>query len=80
MKVSRSTFYIWQEKPVRLFSDEQRALHQKATALFKESREILGYRMLAKKLRKEGFTIPDRNERRCAGLSALLQFNAITHG
>ncbi|CDH30348.1 hypothetical protein XBJ2_740006 [Xenorhabdus bovienii str. Jollieti] len=24
MKVSRSTFYAWQAKPVRLLSDEQR--------------------------------------------------------
>ncbi|MDC9591952.1 IS3 family transposase, partial [Xenorhabdus sp. XENO-10] len=34
MKVSRSTFYAWQAKPVRLLSDEQQALHRKATALF----------------------------------------------
>ncbi len=64
MKVSHSTFYAWQAKPVRLLSDEQRALHQKATALFKESRESLGYRMLAKKLRKEGFTISDYRTRK----------------
>ncbi|MDE9545619.1 IS3 family transposase, partial [Xenorhabdus bovienii] len=64
MKVSRSTFYAWQAKPVRLLSDEQQALHRKATALFKESRESLGYRMLAKKLRKEGFTISDYRTRK----------------
>ncbi len=64
MKVSHSTFYAWQAKPVRLLSDEQRALHQKATTLFKESRESLGYRVLAKKLRKEGFTISDYRTRK----------------
>ncbi|CBJ79768.1 transposase (fragment) [Xenorhabdus bovienii SS-2004] len=63
MKVSRSTFYAWQAKPVRLLSDEQQALNRKATALFKESRESLGYRMLAKKLRKEGLTISDYRTR-----------------
>ncbi len=57
MQVSRSAYYAWLKRPTKLISAEQLHLYRRAKALFKRSRESLGYRELRKKLRKEGFDI-----------------------
>ncbi|MEQ5149551.1 hypothetical protein ABN250_17340 [Providencia stuartii] len=63
MKLSRSTFYTWQKRPVKLLDDDMLELHQRACSLFRESRQSLGYRMLAAQLRKEGYAISDYRTR-----------------
>jgi len=57
MKVGKSAFYAWKAKPTRLISAEKLHLYRRAKALFKASRESLGSRELAKKLRTEGILI-----------------------
>ncbi|MDK7738571.1 IS3 family transposase [Providencia stuartii] len=64
MKLSRSTFYAWQKHPVKPLDDDTLELHQKACSLFRESRQSLGYRMLAAQLRKEGYAISDYRARK----------------
>ena len=43
--------------PAKLITAEELHLYRRAKALFKLSRESLGYRELCKKLRKDDFTI-----------------------
>jgi len=57
MKVSRSSYYAWLTRPVKLITAEKLHFYRRAKALFKRSRESLGYRELCKSLRKEGFKI-----------------------
>lgn len=57
MQVSRSSYYAWLERPAKLITAEELQLYRRAKALFKRSRQSLGYRELCKNLRKEGFQI-----------------------
>lgn len=57
MKVSESAYYDWCKRPAKSLSVEERVLRQRVKALFKASRNSLGSRMLAKKLREEGFQV-----------------------
>jgi putative transposase len=57
MSVSRSAYYAWLNRPAKLITAETLNLYRRAKALFKRSRNSLGYRELRKKLRKEGFNI-----------------------
>ncbi len=57
MRVSRSAFYAWKARPARIITAEELHLYRRAKALFTASRESLGSRELAKKLRAEGFEI-----------------------
>lgn len=55
--MSRAAYYAWTRRPAKLISAEELMLYRRAKALFKQSRESLGSRQLAKKLREEGFSI-----------------------
>ncbi|QGP53204.1 putative transposase OrfB [Piscirickettsia salmonis] len=57
MKVSTSAFYSWQERPAKVISVEELQLYRRCKELFKQSRESLGSRMMAKKLQEEGVTV-----------------------
>ena len=57
MRVSRSAFYAWKARPAQIITAEELHLYRRAKALFAASRESLGGRELAKKLRTEGFVI-----------------------
>jgi putative transposase len=57
MKASRSAYYDWIKRPAKLISADALHLHRRAKKLFKLSRDSLGSRELAKKLREEGFKI-----------------------
>lgn len=57
MQVSTSAYYEWCRRPAQVFSVETLRLFRKAKALFKDSRNSLGSRELAKKLREEGVEI-----------------------
>lgn len=57
MQVSRSSYYAWLERPAKLITAEELQLYRRVKALFKRSRQSLGYRELCKNLRKEGFQI-----------------------
>uniref|UniRef100_UPI00187E276D IS3 family transposase n=1 Tax=Escherichia coli TaxID=562 RepID=UPI00187E276D len=64
MKLSRSTYYAWQKRPVKPLDEYALELHQKVNNLFRESRESLGYRMLGAQLRQEGYVISDYRTRK----------------
>lgn len=57
MRVSRSAFYAWKARPAAIITAEELHLYRRAKVLFTASRESLGSRELAKKLRAEGFEI-----------------------
>lgn len=57
MEVSPSGYYAWRKRPVQLISANELMLYRRAKALFKASRQSLGSRELAKKLREEGFAV-----------------------
>lgn len=57
MSVSSSAYYDWLKRPAKLISADELRLYRRAKALFKASRNSLGSRELAKKLREEGFQI-----------------------
>ena len=57
MRVSPSAYYAWAKRPAKLITAEELHLYRRAKALFKASRNSLGSRELAKKLREEGFQI-----------------------
>lgn len=59
MKLSRSTFYAWQKRPVKPLDEYTLKLHQKASGIFRKSRKSLGYSMLSAQLRQEGYVISD---------------------
>ncbi|PSX20489.1 IS3 family transposase [Photobacterium kishitanii] len=57
LKVSRSAYYDWLARPAKIISENELKLYRTAKRLFKRSRNSLGSRQLAKKLREEGFVI-----------------------
>ncbi len=59
MKISRSAYYAWLNRPVKIITAEQLHLYRRAKAIFKQSRSSLGYRELRKRLCKEGFNVSE---------------------
>ena len=59
MKVSRSAYYAWLNRPAKIITAEQLHLYRSAKAIFKGSSNSLGYRELRKRLCKEGFQISE---------------------
>ena len=59
MKVSRSAYYAWLNRPTKIITAEQLHLYRRAKAIFKQSRNSLGYRELRKRLSKDGFNISE---------------------
>ena len=59
MKVSRSAYYAWLSRPAKIITTEQLNLYRRAKAIFRQSRNSLGYRELRKRLCKEGFNVSD---------------------
>lgn len=59
MKVSRSAYYAWLNRPAKIITAEQLHLYRRAKAIFKQSRSSLGYRELRKRLCKEGFSVSE---------------------
>lgn len=57
MLVSRSAYYAWLKRPVKIISANTLNLYRRIKTLFKESRGSLGNREMVKKLRKEGFEV-----------------------
>ena len=57
MKVSKSAFYAWRARPARLITAQELQVYRRTKALFKLSRQSLGSREMAKKLRSEGFEV-----------------------
>ena len=57
MKVGKSAYYDWLKRPAKLISRDLLHLYRRAKQLFRSSRDSLGSRELAKKLREEGFKI-----------------------
>jgi putative transposase len=57
MQVGKSAFYAWKARPPTLITAVDLHLHPRAKELFHASRGSLGSRELAKRLRKEGFSI-----------------------
>ncbi len=62
--VQRSAYYDWRDRPSKVIGPEEFALRQRMKALFKASRDSLGSRTLARKLREEGFVIGRDRTRR----------------
>ena len=62
--VQRSAYYDWRDKPCKALSPEELALRRRMRELFKASRDSLGSRTLAEKLREEGFKIGRDRTRR----------------
>lgn len=57
MKVSRSSYYAWKQRPAALITAETLHLYRRMKALFKQSRSSLGSREMRKRLCKEGIII-----------------------
>lgn len=57
LSLSRSGYYAWLNRPAKLITEQELMLYRRAKALFNESRQSLGSRELAKRLRKEDFVI-----------------------
>lgn len=57
MKVSRSAYYAWLNRPAKIITAEQLHLYRRAKTIFTQSRNSLGYRELRKRLLKEGLEI-----------------------
>lgn len=57
MRVSRSAFYAWKARSTQIITAEELHLYRRTKVLFTASRESVGSRELAKKLRAEGFII-----------------------
>ena len=57
MKVSRSGYYVWRDRPAKVISESELILYRHTKALFTASRQSLGFRQLMKNLRKEGFKV-----------------------
>jgi len=57
MNVSRSAYYAWSRRPVKLITEAELKLNNRFKSLFNKSRQCLGSRQLMKNLRKEGFNI-----------------------
>jgi len=57
MKVSRSAYYDWLQRPAKLITAETLNLYRRVKELFGKSRASLGSREMTKKLRAEGFIV-----------------------
>ncbi|MAY37899.1 IS3 family transposase [Spongiibacter sp.] len=57
MKLSKSAFYAWKARPARLITAQELQLYRRIKELFNKSRQSLGSREMAKKLRSEGFEV-----------------------
>lgn len=57
MEVSKSAYYDWLSRPAKIISAEELHLRRRMKAVFEQSRDSLGSREMAKKLREEGFKI-----------------------
>jgi putative transposase len=57
MKVSRSAYYAWLNRPAKIITAKQLHLYRRAKTIFKQSRNSLGYRELRKRLCREGLTV-----------------------
>ncbi len=57
MKISRSAYYAWLNRPAKIITAEQLHLYRRAKTIFKQSRNSLGYRELRKRLCREGFKV-----------------------
>jgi putative transposase len=57
MRVWRSGYYHWLNKPAKLIGEQELKLYRKTKQLFAESNNSLGSRQLKKKLGKEGFQV-----------------------
>lgn len=64
MRVSKSSFYAWQVRPPTLITAVDLHIHSRMKKLFDDSRDSLGSRELAKKLREEGIKISRERTRR----------------
>ena len=64
MQVGKSAFYAWKVRPPTLITAVDLHLYRRVKELFHASRASLGSRELAKKLRKEGFTISRERTRK----------------
>ncbi len=59
MKISRSAYYAWLNRPAKVITAEQLHLYQRAKTIFKQSRNSLGYRELRKRFCKEGLNVSE---------------------
>ena len=57
MQVSKSAYYDWLNRPAKVISAEELHLRRRVKTLFERSRDSLGSREMARKLREEGFKI-----------------------
>lgn len=57
MRVGKSAYYDWLKRPAKIISVEKLQLRRLMKQLFERSRDSLGSRGMAKKLREEGFKI-----------------------
>jgi putative transposase len=64
MQVSKSAYYAWTVRPATLISADELHLYRRAKELFRASRDSLGSRELAKKLREEGIVISRERTRK----------------
>ena len=57
MKLSKSAFYAWKARPAQLITAQELQLYRRTKELFNASRQSLGSREMAKKLRAEDFNV-----------------------
>ena len=57
LRVKRSTYYDWRDRPCKVIPPEELALRRRMKDLFRASRDSLGSRTLMENLREEGFKI-----------------------
>jgi putative transposase len=57
MQVGKSAYYDWLKRPAKVISSKELQLRRRMKHLFEQSRDSLGSRGMAKKLREEGFNI-----------------------
>lgn len=57
MNVGKSALYAWKARPADLISAEELKLYRRTRLLFEDRKNSLSSRELAKRLKKEGFTV-----------------------
>ncbi|CAM0556297.1 IS3 family transposase ISPin3 [Vreelandella titanicae] len=57
MNVGKSAFYAWKARPAKVISAEELKLYRRTRLLFEASRNSLGSRELAKRLKEQGFSV-----------------------
>jgi transposase InsO family protein len=62
--VQRSAYYDWRDRPGTVIPPQELALRRRMKELFRASRDSLGSRTMARKLREEGFAIGRHRTRR----------------